>query len=252
MPEVDLLAVGTQLVSTATEAGASARLLGGVAVALHCPSAASPPFARAYEDIDLMIDKKARKQIDDVAAACGFAADVEFNNLHGLERRTYYSETAGKLDVFVGEFEMCHTLSFDGRMEADSPTVSLADLVLTKAQIYELNRKDAYDLLALLADHPVGPGDDETISTERIGDVCGNDWGTWRTVGRTLETIEQLANTDDELADHSDAIITGIGGVREAMTAARKSAKWKMRARIGDRKAWYVLPEDPERHHAVA
>lgn len=252
MPEINLLEVGTQLVSTANEAGATARLLGGVAVALHCPSASTPPFARAYEDIDLMIDKRARKQIDDVAATCGFAADVEFNNLHGLERRTYYSETAGKLDVFVGEFAMCHTLSFDGRLDADAPTVPLADLVLTKAQIYELNRKDAYDLLALLADHRVGPGDDETISTERIGEVCGNDWGTWRTVGRTLETIEQLANTDDALAAHSDAIVAGITAMRDAMTVARKSAKWKMRARIGDRKTWYVLPEDPERHHAVA
>ena len=252
MTDVNLFTVGTDLVAAADEEGIAARLLGGVAVALHCPGAARPPYARAYEDIDLMIEKQGRKRIDEVAAACGFAPDQEFNNIHGLERRAYYSEEAGKLDVFVGEFSMCHTLSFDGRLDIDSPTIALSDLVLTKAQIYELNRKDAYDLLAVLADHTVGEEELGMIGAPRIRDVCGNDWGMWRTVSRTLETIEELVNTDDALRDSRPAIVSAIGDIRHAMTAAPKSAKWKMRARIGDRKVWYALPEDPDRHPAVA
>lgn len=251
MPAVDLTEAGVRLVKTAADAGVAARLLGGVAVALHCPSATQVPFKRDYEDIDLVIDKRARKHIDAVAQACGFHPDVEFNNIHGLERRAYYSDVA-KLDVFVGQFSMCHTLSFDGRLEVDNPTVALSDLVLTKAQIYELNSKDAYDLLAVLADHPVGDHEVETIGTRRIGAVCGSDWGIWRTVSRTLETIEELANTDDALAPSRDCIINSILALRETMTVAPKSTKWKMRARIGDRKIWYALPEDPERHHALA
>ena len=252
MTDVNLFTVGTDLVAAADDAGVNARLLGGVAVALHCPSAALPPFARAYEDIDLMVDKKGRKKIDEVAEACGFTPDQEFNNIHGLERRAYYSDEAGKLDVFVGEFSMCHCLSFDGRLEIDAPTIALSDLVLTKAQIYELNRKDAYDLLAVLADHTVGEEEQQMISAGRIREVCGNDWGIWRTVSRTLETIEELANTDDALRDSRPAIVSAIGDIRHAMTAAPKSAKWKMRAKVGERKVWYALPEDPDRHPAVA
>jgi hypothetical protein len=252
MSETDLTEVGMTLVRAADDAGITARLLGGVAISLHSPSTTEAPFSRAYEDIDLMIDKKARKTIDEVATACGFAPDQEFNNMHGLERRTYYSDEAGKLDVFVGEFSMCHTLSFDGRLEIDHPTVPLADLVLTKAQIYELNNKDAYDLLAILTDHPLGDTDDETVSRARISEVCGGDWGMWRTVNRTLATVEQLAATDESLAAQRTTLIERIGDLRAVIEAAPKSTKWKMRARVGDRKVWYTLPEDPERHHSVA
>jgi hypothetical protein len=252
MSDTDLGEVGTALVAAASESGAVARLLGGVAILLHSPSAIAAPFRRDYEDIDLVIDKRARKQIDSIAQACGFAPDQEFNNMHGLERRVYYSETAGKLDVFVGEFSMCHTLSFDGRLQIDDPTVSLADLVLTKAQIYELNSKDAYDLLAILADHPVGDDDHETISLRRIGEVCGNDWGMWRTVNRTLDTVAELAESDDALALARTSLMQRIGAIREVLSSAPKSTRWKMRAKVGDRKVWYTLPEDPARHHSIA
>ncbi|MGI8713053.1 MAG: hypothetical protein ACR2NR_07720 [Solirubrobacteraceae bacterium] len=98
----------------------------------------------------------------------------------------------------------------------------------------------------------VGEEEQDMISAARIREVCGSDWGIWRTVSRTLETIEEVANTDDALAASRPAIITATAGVRQAMTAAPKSTKWKMRAKIGDRKVWYALPEDPECHPAVA
>ena len=147
---------------------------------------------------------------------------------------------------------MCHKLSFDNRLQADHPTVSVADLFLTKAQIFELNRKDALDLLALLADHPVGPSDDDTINVDRVIDVCCKDWGFWRTVTRTFDTIEQMAGTAPEAEGHRDTIVSRIAELRDQLASAPKSAKWKMRDKVGDRKIWYELPEDAERHPAVA
>jgi hypothetical protein len=252
MDDHDPLATGLSLIRSADDAGVIARLLGGVAVALHSPTASLPGFRRQYDDIDIVIEKRGRKHIDAVVKSCSFEPDVEFNNLHGLERRAYYSDEHGKLDVFIGEFSMCHTLPFDGRLEADHPTVALADLILTKAQIYELNRKDAFDLLALLADHSVGDSDDDTINATRISDVCCRDWGMWRTVTRTFETIEQLARTEPGVGEKRDAILAALGDLREAMENAPKSAKWKMRSKVGDRKIWYALPEDEDRHPAVA
>jgi hypothetical protein len=252
MPECDPIATAMALIRSADAANLRARLLGGIAVAVHSPTASMPAFKRDYDDIDILIDKPARKRIDELVASAGYEPDVEFNNLHGLERRTYYSQTDGKLDVFVGEFSMCHTLSLAHRLETDHPTVSLADLFLTKAQIYELNRKDAYDLIALVVDHDVGRGDEDTISFERVGEVCGNDWGFWRTVTRTLDTLEQIVRSDQQLAAVREVAIERIAALREALEHAPKSAKWKLRARVGDRKVWYSLPEDPDRHPAVA
>jgi hypothetical protein len=252
MDDRDPIGMALSVIQAADNANMTARLVGGVAIALHSPTARTAPFTREYEDVDIVIEKRGRKHVDGVAASCGFDPDVQFNNLHGLERRTYYSDAFGKLDVFIGEFCMCHKLSFDNRLQADHPTVSVADLFLTKAQIFELNRKDAFDLLALLADHPVGPSDDDTINVDRVIDVCCKDWGFWRTVTRTFDTIEQMARTAPEAEGHRDTIVSRIAELRDQLASAPKSAKWKMRDKVGDRKIWYELPEDAERHPAVA
>ena len=78
----------------------------------------------------------------------------------------------------------------------DSPTIPLAELFLTKAQIVQLNEKGLLDLLALLADHPVGEGDDETINADRIVKLCGADWGLAKTVTLTLDRVAQAAAAD--------------------------------------------------------
>jgi hypothetical protein len=240
------------LIKAADDANVTARLLGGIAIALHSPSASLSAFTRNYDDIDLVIEKRGRKHIDAVITDCGYVPDVEFNNLHGLERRTYYSDAQGKLDVFIGEFSMCHELSFEGRLEADHPTVPLADLLLTKAQIYELNRKDAYDLIALLADHQIASGDEDVINADRIAQVCGSDWGFWRTVNHTIDTLEHHARSDVELDEQRERVLDAIVTLRDQLERAPKSAKWKLRARVGDRKIWYALPEDPDRHPSMA
>jgi hypothetical protein len=252
MDDRDPMSIGVNLIQATDDANVTARLLGGVAIALHSPTARLPAFQRKYDDVDIVTDKRGRRKIDDVLAAAGFEPDVQFNNLHGLERRIYHSEELGKLDVFIGEFSMCHTLSFDGRLEADHPTVALADLFLTKAQIYELNRKDALDILAILADHSLGTGDEDTVNVVRITDVCGKDWGMWRTVNKTLDAVEHIARTEPEMEMCRDTLVSRLVDLREEIDKAPKSAKWKMRNKVGERKAWYELPEDPDRHPAVA
>jgi hypothetical protein len=243
-PINELTEGGLALVAAADEAGVPARLLGGVAIALHCPSAALESYNRIVEDIDAVVEKGARRQLDSVAAACGFAPDVEFNNLHGRERRIYYSERYGKLDIFVGMFDMCHAISFEGRLELDHPTIALVDLFLTKAQIVQLNRKDVLDLLVLLADHPVGSGDDETINADYVAELCARDWGIWRTVTGTLDSITAAARHEQGIGEQREAILNGVENLRAAIDEAPKSGKWRLRAKVGERRVWYALPEE--------
>lgn len=211
---------------------------------MHCPSAGLDAYQRTVEDIDVVVEKGARRHLDDVTAACGFAPDVEFNNLHGRERRIYHSERYGKLDVFIGTFDMCHAISFDGRLGLDHPTIALVDLFLTKAQIVELNRKDVLDLFVLLADHPVGSGDAETINADHVARLCAADWGIWRTVTGTLDSIATAAGREPGFEGQREAILAGVGSLRDALEQAPKSTKWRVRAKIGDRRTWYTLPEE--------
>jgi hypothetical protein len=237
------------IVDAGADLGVVARVMGGVGIALHCPSSADGPFRRHYGDLDVVVDRRrGRKQADALFASLGYQPDVEFNTMNGPEgRRRYLSGDLGKVDVFVGTFRMCHELPLDERLTADAPTVTLADLFLTKAQIFELNEKDARDLACLLLDHELAEHDDDCIDVRRIATLTGADWGLWRTVTRSLDrlrtTVDALA-----LAPEQHATIAGrIEALRAELDGAPKSAKWKLRARVGDHVRWYELPEDPDR-----
>jgi hypothetical protein len=230
-----------EVVERAQHEGIRLRLIGGVAVALHSPSALSA--RRDYADIDLVADRVDGRQLDALIAQSGYRPDVRFNSVHGGKRRLYLQDGGRQIDVFVSDFEMCHRLPLGERLEADFPTVPLAELFLTKAQIVQLNEKDVFDLAALLVDHEVGPGDDDVINADRIAQLCAHDWGLWRTVTGTLGRLPDLTKNEAQraLVEARDA------SIRAAIDAAPKSGRWKRRARVGERIRWYELPEDPRR-----
>src|SRR5579885_1814651 len=105
----DIVAEGERLVGLAASAGLTARLLGGVAVRLRCPSAQRPPLARSYGDLDLAAPRKDGRGLRAVLESAGYAADKHFNALHG-DRRLIYVDTARNrhIDIFLGAFRMCH------------------------------------------------------------------------------------------------------------------------------------------------
>jgi hypothetical protein len=236
---------GTEVVERASADGLSVRIIGGVAVCMHSPIAQDGPLARDYEDLDLMVEKKARSGLDRVLGDLGWEPDRRFNAVNGTERRIYYHPAGPKIDVFVGSFKMCHEVPMDGRLDVDAPTAPLAELVLTKAQVVELTAKDVNDLVALLVEHDLGEDDRDVINRPRIGQVCARDWGLWRTVTGTLDKITTASADLPLTPDQRQRLDTRVAGLQEAIDAAPKSSKWKMRNRVGDRVTWYEVPEDP-------
>jgi hypothetical protein len=237
------------LVDAGAELGVVARVLGGVGVALHCPSSELQPFLREYGDLDVVVDRRGgRKQADALFASLGYQPDVEFNTMNGPEgRRRYVSADRAKVDVFVGAFRMCHELPLEQRLTADAPTVTLADLFLTKAQIFELTDKDALDLACLLLDHELAEHDDDCIDVRRIAALTGADWGLWRTVTRSLDRLRTMVDALALSSQQRATIVARVDALRSELDGAPKSAKWKLRARVGDHVRWYELPEDPDR-----
>jgi hypothetical protein len=76
-------------------------------------------------------------------------------------------------------------------------TIPLAELFLSKAQIVELNRKDALDLVTLVLDHEAGPGDEETINVDLVAGLCAQDWGLYTTVSMAIEKLHQLLTSEE-------------------------------------------------------
>ncbi|MEO8091423.1 MAG: hypothetical protein ABI726_01785 [bacterium] len=232
-----------ELVARASEAGVQLRVVGGLAVRMHC---ADNPYnqEREYGDVDLVTDSKL-PDIDRAFQGAGYEPFTRFNALHGHSRAIYYGEGDGlKVDVFIRSFSMCHELPVTERLDADEPTVPLAELLLTKLQIVRLNEKDVRDLCALLIEHQVGFGDDETINADRFASICSCDWGLYHTVELNLGRLEEEAARLEMPSADRQVMRERVNQLLERMASHDKSRKWKMRARVGERVQWYEEPDE--------
>jgi hypothetical protein len=230
----------------ATDAeGVRVRLLGGGAFGLHIHRSLPDRLRRTYGDLDVAVGSRDSYALARLLPNLGYAPDERFNALHG-EKRFLFRDMANdrKLDVFIGTFSMCHTMNLEGHLPADGMTLQVTDLLLTKLQVVEINPKDTLDALVLLRDHDLGPApNDDCIEVERMTAICGGDWGWYTTVGDNLVHIAQAA---PGLLDPNEAE-AAIGKCRQlalAIAECPKSRGWRLRAMIGRRMEWYMLPEE--------
>jgi hypothetical protein len=243
LAESTALAELEAMVTAATDQGAAVRGLGGVAVAMRCASARKPaPFARMYSDLDVVTDKKSSRTLTRILTERSYEPERRFNALHG-HRRMHFDRPADgiHLDVFVDEFVMCHRLELTPRLAIHEQTVPLADLLLTKLQVAELNAKDVTDAAALLFDHELTP-DEAGINTVYVTALLSRDWGWWRTVSHNLLAIPgHLGDSipPDARRTVSDRVEQLVG----LIDRAPKSMRWRARARAGERMPWYDEPE---------
>jgi hypothetical protein len=239
-----------RLISEAQAQDIFLRLLGGLAIKVHSPNASHRSLERHYPDIDFVTDKNSAKKLLDFLPGMGYTPNKTFNTLSGDRRQLWYDEEHGRqIDVFIGDFTMCHTLPLADRLDVEPLTIPLAELFLSKAQIVELNRKDVLDLLALLLDHHAGPGDQETINVDLIADLCAKDWGLYTTVSMTIQKLHTFLDEGDiELTtEEAQTIKKRLIAIQKAMDDAPKTLAWKMRARVGTRVRWYEEVEEVQR-----
>jgi hypothetical protein len=233
-----------RVVALGRDAGVTLRVMGGLGVRLCSPSAEAPPLSRSYGDIDLAAIGKQRREVEALLAAAGYVPDEEINILHGNQRLIYWDETNGRqLDVLMDKLAMCHEIDLASGMADSYPTIDLADLLLSKLQVFETTDKDYRDLVALMLDHSLGEGD-EDISLSRLHDSVGSDWGLWRTTSEVLERTGEHASTLPLTPEASSLLAERIAALAAAFDSAPKSRRWKMRAKVGDRVRWYEVPDE--------
>jgi len=246
--EAELIELCRRLVEAAKEKGAVLRALGAVAFRIHCPKYKAIEYeaGRYLTDVDMATYFSQLDKVEKVFTEAGFVQDERLK-LHGAGRRVFYSTTSDwHSDIFVDELSFCHTVSFKGRLEADYPTIPLAELLLEKLQIVSFEPKDCLDSFVLLREHPVGDSDEETINAGIIARTCADDWGWWKTVDMNLGRIEEFAKSlpyGITAADRDD-VLGKIEELKRRIEAAPKSLKWKMRARVGTKRPWYQEVDD--------
>jgi len=221
------------------------RVLGGVAVQLHAEGSVHPALVRGYRDVDLVTPRKQGRAVAQLLQQLGYRPNERFNAMHGATRLVFYDVEHGRqVDVFVGEFRMCHPIPIADRLELEAETVPLAELLLTKLQIVHLNEKDLADMWAILVEHDVAEHDEEAVNGRYIARVLAADWGLWRTSRQTIESARSrlgdsaLDPTERELVDDR------LRRLWERIEAEPKGLRWRGRAKLGDRSQWYEEPEE--------
>jgi len=229
----------------AVDAGIGLKLLGGLAVRVVCPD--YPPRLRRDQDVDFACLSKERKVVAAHLERVGCEPDRRFNNLNG-DRQMYFTAPSGRpIDVMVDKLTMCHTLDFRPGFGRLPHTVDVVDLLLSKLQIFELNEKDARDIIQLLSCMPLGPaGAGLGIDVDRFCQVVAADWGWWRTVTGSLDKLPGLLGKHPQLAQPGMPFdpLAQSARLRELADETPKGMKWRMRASVGDKVRWYELPEE--------
>jgi len=241
-PLEDTIAEAERVAEAARSQGVAVKLLGGAGIHLHSPSAHHAPLKRKYGDLDYVISSKNRKAALAFFPSIGYEANDRFNLMQGDRRLYFFDSTNGKqVDVFIDVIRMSHVIDLRGRLGHNGPCATPSDLLLSKLQIYEVNKKDLVDVTALILDHPIASNDDEAIDADYVARLACEDWGLCRTLQLNLEKLRHAVS---ELDVDQDVVNARLDELWAAVEAGPKPLKWRMRAQVGDRMRWYELPEE--------
>jgi hypothetical protein len=249
--ETDLLKDAKSLIDRAAERSIALRLVGGLAIRMLTPEL--PPRSRTGQDLDFASSSSTRRALSGLLTELGYNPDKNFNALYGNKQLYFaHGDTGLAIDVLIDKLHMCHTLEFADRLGRMPYTLDAADLLMSKLQIVELNEKDADDCLRLLVTFRLEEtSDPDTIDLRVFRSLVGDDWGWWRTVTLNLERINALLYSGARPAIEGGRLDPGaqLQTLIAAAESVPKSRRWKLRARIGERKRWYEVPEETPHHH---
>lgn len=241
------------LVERAQAKGVFLRILGSTAYRIHSPEYVSAHEAmdRPLTDVDFAAYSKQDRAIEAFLQGEGYKLTVAAltPELFALRRIFNHPTNGIHIDVFLDELNFCHKIPFRSRLEVDSPTIPLAELVLEKTQIVTLNQKDIKDMLILLAAHPVGDNDKETINGKHIAGLLSKEWGIYHTTILSLDKIRKGIETYRQPFSDQDVenIRARIDLLSKMIEEAPKSLGWKARAAVGTKVKWYNDVDEVER-----
>ncbi len=261
------------IVEEAEKKGIILRIIGGLGVAIHCQdfrdfalklgrTGTGVVKGQEYSDIDFISYRKHRNEIRDFFSDMGYAKRRATLSSAASERQIYYHPKGWfYVDVFYDKLIVAnHPVDFKGRLELDSPTITVTDMLLEKIQMWEaFGVKDLKDCLTLLKAHEVEEKErKESIDTSYIARILSGDWGFWYTATTNLKKIKRFVSEIDKLGTEAEIdsslfekkdrekIVEKIAGLLQRIDRESKSFKWKMRSKVGTKKKWYNPVEREE------
>jgi hypothetical protein len=244
--EENFINEGIRLVDAAEKKGVPVRLMGAIAVRIHCPHNRSllKDMSRPVTDIDLMAYKRDRSNIKKLFEEEGYHEENPW--FYGGSRSIFTKTEKLHADVFYDKLVMCHSIDFSDRLELDYPTITISDILLEKMQIIQINEKDLKDTLLLFKEHDIEENTDkEAFNATYIAQLLSKEWGFYYTVTINLEKVQNYVEKQDFLQKKDkEKINTKIQNLMNTINQTPKSTKWKIRAKIGTKQKWYSDVEE--------
>ena len=266
MPPEEFIKEAIDIVTKAQKRNTIIRILGGCAIYIH--SQHIPEAMQLYDkikrfgegkpiftDLDLIAYSKQRKQVMEL-----FEKELKFKfdpmmRVYMIKRLIYYHPKGYyDVDVFFDKLEYSHDVVFGnkpgkGRLELDFPTISLADLVLEKLQIHQINLKDLIDLIVLFYGHDVGKTfKKEVIDGGYVAKILADDWGFWYDATSNLKKVEKVAKDFKEegklTEEEYSTVIERVKKLRKLIDEEPKTRRWRKREKVGTSKPWYREVEE--------
>jgi hypothetical protein len=242
---------GRQLTEDAQKQGIVLRVMGPIALHYYFPEFVELYRRmerlgdRVFTDIDYAAYSKHRGKIVPFFERHGYELEKRAAMISGGTRLIFFSSVIPMIDVFFDKLDYNHPIDYRGRLELHPHCVSLADLMLQKLQIVQINDKDLKDAMLLLLAAPLSDTDQEAINAKYIAKLFSEDWGFFFTATNNLRKIKEAMTGVKALTDDQRFTINEkINKFLQIIEDAPKSGKWKNRARTGTSKPWYQEVSD--------
>ncbi|MCJ7533716.1 MAG: hypothetical protein MUO64_22170 [Anaerolineales bacterium] len=231
--------------------GIPLRLIGATAFINHCPkySYLYKKAQRKLTDVDLMAYSKTPiDKLDALFKDLGYEP-IQALGWHTTTRDIYVNQEKLFVDIFRDVLSYCHPISFIGRLELDFPTITVADLLLEKLQIVQINAKDLFDVVILLLEHDLKDGQDkDNLDINRVTGLWANDWGFYYTgttnLKKVLTFVEEMKVLD---SSQKQSVKDKVNYLLQRVEEQPKTLRWKLRSLIGTKIRWYEVVESVER-----
>jgi hypothetical protein len=151
------------------------------------------------------------------------------------------NDSAVTLDVVVDCLYFNQRLDLSDRLSLDWPTISTADLLLSKLQIQSPSKNDLVDMATLLYRYDLVPEDESKLSLSRIIQLSGSSWRWHKAIGMACGHLRVAFASETVILnlEEKQAIEVRLSRLEQSLDQVRKSFVWKIREFIGDSVRWY-------------
>jgi len=244
-PEV-FLSEGKRIVEAAQQAGITMRVMGPLALHYYFPDMVDL-YARLerlgeryFTDIDCAAYGKSSGKMKGFMEGIGYECDLDTLMASGKTRHIYFGGAVPMIDIFFDKLDYCHEVNYKDRLELDDYCVTLADIMLQKLQIWEINDKDLKDIEYLFVTAEIGDDDNKKMNQTYVAKRLADDWGFWYTATTNLGRVKEHADKVDALSDEQKAKVKEVADHMLARIEAEPKTKgWNKRAKKGTNKIWY-------------